>query len=83
MRHYRVRVTPATDPQPVTVSVEGATWWPDGRRVAIRGVEDRFDDEEASSDPAELASEALSVTLEVHEQLHHDDVSVARWTTAG
>lgn len=69
VRHYRVRAE--TVDEGVRVEVDGATWWPDGRRVEIRAVTDRFDDD-PSADLLELATQALSVTLEVHEDLHED-----------
>ena len=76
MRHYRVRARKVDEG--VLVEVDGATWWPDGRRVTIRGVEDRFE-EDPSADLVNVATQALSVTVEVREQLHHDDASVERW----
>lgn len=75
VRHYRVRVQAGEEG--VAVEVDGATWWPDGRRVVIGGVEDRFV-EDGSTDLVEIATQALSVTLEVHEQLHHDDYYLFR-----
>lgn len=77
IRHYRVRAEPIEDR--VEVAVDGATWWPDGRRVEIRAVTDRFDDDPAA-DLLELATQALSVTLEVHEDLH-EDRAIGRYTT--